>query len=87
MTYKEVTEFLFNQFPQFQKEGDGIEVDWKQPDAEGGFWAWGLVHPASGAARACGAHVGPRSPRWGYFPLSCVLPPSPVESAVDEHYV
>ena len=67
--------------------GDGIEVDWKQPDAEGGFWAWGLVHPASGASRACGAQVGPRSPRWGYFPLSCVPPPSPVESAVDEHHV
>ena len=67
--------------------GDGIEVDWKQPDAEGGFWAWGLVHPASGASRACGAQVGPRSPRWGYFPLSCVPPPSPVESAVDEYHV
>ena len=50
--------------------GDGIEVEWKQPDAEGGFWAWGCVHPASGT---------PRSPRWGYFPLSCVPPPSPVD--------
>ena len=66
--------------------GDGIEVDWKQPVAEGGFWAWGLVHPASGASRACGAQVGPRSPRWGYFPLSCVPPQSLVESAVDEYH-
>ena len=49
---------------------DEIEVEWKQPDAEGGFWAWGCVHPAAGT---------PRSPRWGYFPLSCVPPSSPVD--------
>ena len=56
--------------------GDGIEVDWKQPDAEGGFWAWGLVHPASGA------------PKWGYFPLSCIPPPSHAKMVfVEEHHV
>ena len=56
--------------------GDGIEVDWKQPDAEGGFWAWGLVHHASGA------------PKWGYFPLACIPPPLHAKMAfVEEHHV
>ena len=56
--------------------GDGIEVDWKQPDAEGGFWAWGLVHHASAA------------PKWGYFPLSCIPPPLHAKMVfVEEHHV
>lgn len=50
------------------KQGDEVLISWRQPESEGGHWAWG--HPRESPERT------------GYIPLGHLSVPAPVEQAV-----